>query len=129
MCDIAKYPDLYNKTDWVLRLMKMNREMPGYELLRRAIVVWEVEGKKFETEVNKEIEEGRVQPEEHDILIERKIIQKVAEIAPMQFSKRLVVNDKNTFEQAMIESIRSVSSYGVKLTILEFLTDVTEHIF
>lgn len=129
MCDIAKYPDLYNKTDWVLRLMKMNKEMPGYELLRRAIVVWEVEGEKFETEVNKEIEEGRATPEEHDILIERKIIQKVGEIAPMQFSKRLVVNDKNSFEQAMIESIRSVSSYGVKLTILEFLVDVTEHIF
>lgn len=125
MCKIADYPELYYKADWVLRIMRMSKEAPGYELLRRAIVIWKVEGEKIESEVSENLPEV-----ERNELIEAKLVEKVKEIASMGISKKRVIrNDRDAFSQAMIEEIRSVSEYGDKKTILEFVRDVTKHIF
>lgn len=125
MCKIADYPDLYVKTDWVLRLMKMSKEAPGYELLRRAIIIWQVEGETIENEISRDLPEA-----ERAKLIECKLVERVKETASMNISKKRVIkNDRDAFSQAMIEEIRSVSEYGKKISILDFVRDITEHIF
>lgn len=125
MCKIADYPELYYKIDWVLRLMKMSKETPGYELLRRAVVIWKVEGDKMESEVSRKLPET-----EREQLLEARLVERVKETASMDISKnRVIKNDRDAFSQAMIEEIRAVSEYGDKKTILEFVRDITKHIF
>lgn len=125
MCKIADYPELYVKADWVLRIMRMSKEAPGYELLRKAIVIWKVEGESIEDEVSKDLSKA-----ERDKLIEYKLVERVKETASMNISKKRVIkNDRDAFSQAMIEEIRAVSEYGDKRSILEFVKDVTEHVF
>lgn len=84
MCKIADYPELYLKANEVLRRERISPQMPGYELLRRAIVIQKVEGKVS----LEEIEKGRVIPSNKDINLEKK-------------------NRSNTM-QWMIEAIKSV---------------------
>ena len=48
----------------------------------------------------------------------------------MQIGKDKVIKSSRTAEeQAMIESIRAVSDYGVKISILDFVKEVVENIF
>ena len=44
MCKIKDYPGLYLKAREVVRLTGINPEMPGYEMLVKAIVIYKVEG-------------------------------------------------------------------------------------
>lgn len=107
MCEMSKYPGLYSQAEWFLRVTRMSNALPGYELLKRAIVIWKVEGK----------------------MSEKDLLEKVEEMAPMAISKGPVVNNKSCFEQAMIEAIRSVSEDREKITISEFVADAVDHIF
>lgn len=125
MCDIRKFPKLYTKADWFLRIAQINKAVPGYELLKRAIVVWVVEEDNIREEVLK-----LKSTQDTNRLIEEKLIERVEEIAPMAFSRSKVIPSKrNTTEQAMIEAIRSISKYGVKVSVLDFVTDIKEHMF
>ena len=129
MCDIRKYPNLYSKADWILRVMRLSKEMPGYDLLQRAIVVWEVEKESITSKIMKQLAEN-VTEKEKKKLLEKELIRRVEEIAPMKISKnRLINNQKSAVEQAMIEAIRAVSKNGNKKSILDFVTDITENIF
>ena len=124
MCDIRKYPELYLKANSILRVKRISNRMPGYELLRMAIVVWKVEGENI-------IKEVECHKSEEDInkLIEKELIKRVEEIAPMNYGKGKVVNNKSGVEQAMIEAIRAISKDGVKTTILDFVMEATNNIF
>ena len=44
MCKVADYPDLYLKAGGILREEGINPSVPGYEMLRRAVVVYKIEG-------------------------------------------------------------------------------------
>jgi len=122
---MAEYPELYMKTDWILRIIGMSKEAAGYELLRRAIVIWQVEGEKLQGEVSKDLSDI-----ERDKLIESKLVERVAETASMNLSKKRVIkNERNAFSQAMIEEIRSISAESQKISILEFVQDMTKRFF
>lgn len=128
MCDIRKYPDHYSKADWILRVMKINQETAGYELLRRAIVVWEVE----KTEITEKALQGTksLSEKEKNAKIEEELVNRVRKMADMQICKnRLIKNDRCAESQAMIESIRASSENGVKISILDFVNEITENIF
>ena len=68
MCKIADYPNLYANTNEILRRDGMNPQMPGYELIRKAIVTQKVEGEVSLEEITK----GMVIPCNKDIDLERK---------------------------------------------------------
>ena len=44
MCRVKDYPGLYLKAREAVRLMGINPEMPGYEMLITGIVIYKVEG-------------------------------------------------------------------------------------
>lgn len=129
MCNIRKYPDHYSKADWILRVMHINKETAGYELLRRAIVIWEIEGNEISEKALKGLKENVTQSQKNK-LIEKELLRRVRESADMQIGKDKVIKSSRTAEeQAMIESIRAVSDYGVKISILDFVKEVVENIF
>lgn len=68
MCRIADYPELYSKANEILRRDRISSQMPGYELLRKALVTQKVEGKVSLQDISK----GMVIPCNKDINLERK---------------------------------------------------------
>lgn len=68
MCKIADYPELYAKANEILRRDRISPQMPGYELLRKAIVTQKIEGKISLEEVTR----GMVIPCNKDINLEKK---------------------------------------------------------
>ena len=68
MCKIADYPELYAKANEILRRDRISSQMPGYELLRKAIVIQNVEGKVS----LEEIEKGQLIPSNKDINLKKK---------------------------------------------------------
>ena len=44
MCKISNYPDLYMKTVGILREEGINPTVPGYELLRKALIIYKING-------------------------------------------------------------------------------------
>ena len=122
MCDIREYPKLYNRAEWILRMLGGDSKTYGFELLKRAIVVWHVE----KEEIVKEADMLRTTKEQ--VLTKR-----VEQNAPMEFSKRKLSPNKrrnrNWVDQLMLEEIRSISKWGEKKTIVEFVDDVSTHIF
>ena len=126
MCDIRKYPDYYSKAEWILRVMNVPKETAGYELLRRAIVVWKVE----KTEITEKALKGTKSLSDKNAEIEEELVNRVREMADMQICKnRLIKNDRCAESQAMIEAIRASSKNGVKISILDFVKEITENIF
>ncbi len=68
MCKISDYPGLYSRANELLRREGMNPQMPGYELLRKAIVIQKVEGKVSLEEITR----GMVIPYNKDIDLDKK---------------------------------------------------------
>lgn len=68
MCKIADYPGLYSRANELLRREGISPQVPGYELLRKAIVTQKVEGKVSLEEISK----GMVIPSNKDINLEKK---------------------------------------------------------
>ena len=58
MCDISQYAGLYSKTADLLRREEICPEQPGYELLRRAIVICKIDGIKDKKKFLKDIQKG-----------------------------------------------------------------------
>ena len=80
MCNIRKYPDHYSKADWILRVKHINKETAGYELLRRAIVIWEIEGSEISEKALKGLKENVTQSQKNK-LIEKELLRRVRESA------------------------------------------------
>ena len=46
MCKMSEYPGLYMKAKELVRVTGINSAMPGYEMLTKAIVIYNVQGGK-----------------------------------------------------------------------------------
>lgn len=106
MCKISEYPGLYAKTQEVLRSERISKEIPGYELLRRAIVIYKVEGDMKKEKFLEEVEKGVVIPANKDLNLESK-------------------EGRNQTEQWMIEAIKSV---GVDISLMEYIKQLANEI-
>lgn len=102
MCKMNEYPGLYLQTQELLRMDGLNPSMPGYELLRKAIVICKIEGwdKNLFRKVEKEV----------DV---------VPSISP-------VVTDKHPVEQWMIEALKAI---GNQKSLREYITEKADFIF
>jgi len=99
MCKISDYPDLYTRANETLRIEGINPEMPGYELLKRAIVIYKVEGQIEKEKFLKEVGKGIVIPYNRDL----------------SFEKRERINK---VEQWMTEAAKSI---GVNIPSMEYV--------
>lgn len=108
MCKIADYPGWYSKAKEILRREGIDPTMPGYEFLRRALVIYKVEDKIDKKELFKQIKEGVVVPANKG----------------MQF-KEEEAKERDEVEQWIIEAIRSA---GIDLPILEYIKQLSDEL-
>ena len=108
MCKISSYPGLYSKANEILRGEEISPEMPGYEFLKRAIVIYRVDGEQPKEKFFSEIKEGMIIPANKDLGFENK-------------------KDKNRdeAEQWMIEAIKSA---GIDIPLMEYIKQLAEEI-
>lgn len=67
MCKMAEYPGLYMKTMGLLREVGIKPETPGYEILRRAIVVYKVHGRLPEGDFLRKVKDNIVIPSNKEL--------------------------------------------------------------
>lgn len=100
MCDIKKHYNEYAAAEAALRRFGVGKEMPGFEYLRAGAVIVKIDGFKTEEELLKQVED-------QCFIVTSRYVKKHSPV-----------------KQHMLEAIRSVSKYGQKLTIQEFLNQV-----
>lgn len=86
MCRISDYPGLYMKAKEIVRTTGISSEMPGYEMLVKAIVIYKVQGIK-------------------------ELYQNVAEassVVPCQKPLTAGEEERHPVKQRILESMRSV---------------------
>lgn len=106
MCDFAKYPELYQKANAVLRNEGINPEVPGYELLKRAIVVYIVEKPENKEQLLKEVKQKMLIPANKDLNLANK-------------------GKRGKTEQWMVEAIRSE---GVDNPLMDYIKKLAKEI-
>lgn len=106
MCKVSNYPGLYIKANAILRNEKISPEMPGYEFLKRAIVIYKVEGEQPKEQFLAEIKEGILIPANRDLNFENK-------------------KNREEVEQWMIEAVKSV---GIDIPLMEYIKQLAEEI-
>jgi len=99
MCRIANYPKLYIKANEILRVEGLKPDMPGYELLKRAIVIYKVEGNEDKDKFFEEVQKGIVIPANKYVSLKNK-------------------DGRKQVEQLMIEAIKSV---GIDISLMEYI--------
>lgn len=62
MCKMSDYPSLYTRAEALVRYKGINATMPGRELLKRAVVIYKVNGIESKEEFLNEVEKGPVVP-------------------------------------------------------------------
>lgn len=102
MCRMNEYPGLYLQTQQLLRLDGLNPSMPGYELLRKAIVIYKIEG------------------------WDKNIFKKVAKEVDVVPSISPVVTNKHPVEQWMLEALKAV---GNDQSTKEYITEKADRLF
>lgn len=103
MCKIAEYPELYNRAEELLREKGLDRVDPGYEFLRKAIVISKVEGEKnTKKQLLKEVSKGMVVP-----------------------SNKKLKKSRDRVEQWMIEALKSVS---IDIELMDFIKQMAKKI-
>lgn len=103
MCKIAEYPELYNRAEELLRGKGLDRVDPGYEFLRKAIVISKVEGEKNKKkQLLKEVSKGMVVP-----------------------SNKKLQKSRDRVEQWMIEALKSVS---IDIELMDFIKQMAKKI-
>lgn len=98
MCKLSDYPQLYAKVEGLLREENISKGVPGYEFLKRAIVIYKVESGISEENLWKEVKNGVVIP-----------------------SNESLSKDRDEVEQWMIEAIKSQS---IDLSLMEFIAEI-----
>ena len=106
MCKISNYPGLYSNANEILRREGISSEMPGYEFLKRAIVIYKVDGEQPKGQFLSEIKEGMLIPANKD----------------MNFANK---EDRDDVEQWMIEAAKSV---GIDIPLMEYIKQLAEEI-
>lgn len=107
MCKISDYPGLYTKANEILRKEGINASIPGYEFLRRAIVIYKVEKvasiEKLVTELKNE---GIVIPANKDL----------------DFNKK---SERDEVEQWMIEALKSA---GIDTPLIKYIVQIADEL-
>lgn len=62
MCKISDYPKLYLKAEWRLIHEGIPKDVPGFEILKRAIVIYKVDGADDRNLFFEKVEKGIVIP-------------------------------------------------------------------
>lgn len=99
MCKISNYPGWYIKANETLRRERINPEMPGYEFLKRAIVIYKVEGEMPKEQFLSEIKEGILVPSNKDLKLKNK-------------------KEREEVEQWMIEAMKSI---GIETSLMDYI--------
>ncbi len=105
MCKIKDYAPLYTKAGGVLRHQGLNSQMPGFEILKVAIVVYKVRGNKYIADKDKEdfFEE-----------VQLSMTSPIPSINP-------VVTDRHPIEQWILETLREK---GIEDSAMSFIEDM-----
>ena len=113
MCKVSKYPGLYSNANEVLRREGINPSMPGYEFLKRAIVIYKVEGMQKKEKFLSDIKEGRVIPANKCFNFEDKRDRKEG------------LEERDEVEQWMIEAAKSA---GVDIPLMQYIKQLSEEL-
>lgn len=105
MCRIKDYAPLYTKAAGELRHQGLNPEMPGFEILKVAIVVYKVMGNTYISDEEKKIFFDEV---------ESSMISPVPSINP-------VVTERHPVEQWILETLREK---GIEDSAMSFIEDM-----
>ena len=109
MCKISEYAPLYTKATEELRHQGLNSKMPGYEMLKVAIVVFKVKGNEYTLE------------DERDSFfkeVEKSMTSPVPSINP-------VVTKRHPIEQWILETLRE---RGMEDSAISFIKDIANKI-
>lgn len=99
MCKIKDYPGLYVKAREQVRLTGIKSEMPGYEMLIKAAVIYKVEGNE-------------------------NLYDKVAQECSVIPNQGPLLKDRHPVEQMLIEAMRSIGiGYNNVLTFVAEIAD------
>lgn len=104
MCKISNYPGLLAKANETLRREEISSEIPGYELLKRAIVVYKVENGISKEDLLQEVKTGILIPANKDLNLENK-------------------GEREQTEQWMIEAAKSI---GIHIPLMEYIKQLAD---
>lgn len=104
MCKISNYPGLLARANEILRREGINPEMPGCELLKRAIVVYKVGEGVSKEDLLQEVETGILIPANKDLNLESK-------------------GGRQQTEQWMVEAAKSV---GVDIPLMDYIKQLAD---
>lgn len=103
MCRISDYPGLYMKAKELVRVTGINSAMPGYEMLTKAIVIYNVQG--GDNLYNKVAEEMSVVPGQRPLTANEE--------------------DRHPVKQRILEAMRSV---GIEDNVKGFIADLASRL-
>lgn len=104
MCKISDYAGLLARANATVRGEKINPEIPGYELLKRAIVVYKVEKGISKEDLLREVTTGLLIPANKDLNLADK-------------------GERGETEQWMIEAAKSV---GVDIPLMDYIKQLAD---
>ena len=103
MCRMSDYPGLYTKAKELVRVTGINSAMPGYEMLIKAIVIYNVQG--GDDLYNKVAEEMSVVPGQRPLTANEE--------------------DRHPVKQRILEAMRSV---GIEDNVKGFIADLASRL-
>ena len=103
MCKMSEYPGLYMKAKELVRVTGINSAMPGYEMLTKAIVIYNVQG--GDDLFNKVAEEMSVVPGQRPLTANEE--------------------DRHPVKQRILEAMRSV---GIEDNVKGFIADLASRL-
>ena len=103
MCRMSDYPGLYTKAKELVRVTGINSAMPGYEMLTKAIVIYNVQG--GDDLYNKVAEEMSVVPGQRPLTANEE--------------------DRHPVKQRILEAMRSV---GIEDNVKGFIADLASRL-
>lgn len=118
MCRISNYPALYTKAGEILRHEGLNYKTPGFELLKAAVVVYKVEGKKQMEAICQNSPDKKVAREEAEKAFYEKVKESTSSPVP---SISPVITNRHPVEQWMTEALREK---GIKVDVITFIEDI-----
>lgn len=107
MCKMSNYPGLYSKANEILRKEGINSSIPGYEFLRRAIVICKIDKIASIEKLVAELKEaGIVIPANKDLDLGSK-------------------SDRDSVEQWMIEAMKGA---GIDTPLMEYIKQLASEL-
>ena len=107
MCKMVNYPGLYSKTNEILRKEGINSSIPGYEFLRRAIVIYKIDKIASIEKLVVELKDaGIVIPANKDLDLGSK-------------------SDRDSVEQWMIEAMKGA---GIDTPLMEYIKQLASEL-